>query len=149
MNDESLPPDLAELERQLESRSAGDASGGFRRRVLQAVGDELAVGRKSAGKMNWRYLAAVAAAVIIGLNLAMIAPSVTDFLEGSHISPGQVVSNYAALKQFDPAMPEDEARRMALLAAAAQGRPRAAIFEMSGMPVQADELFQFRNGDLK
>jgi hypothetical protein len=126
MSDPSLPPDLADVERRLLSRPAVEPSADFAGRVLSSVRDALrhrpavAVAPSSA----WRSWAAVAAAVLVGINLSMSAASNTDWHFTAEFEPAQVAALTAELQALAPELPASEVRRQALLARAGAELPR-------------------------
>ena len=93
MDEYSLPPELVELENRLRDRPGENhvrenMAGGMRDRVMSAVRAELAMSARvplhspasnSCGGWCW---AAVAAAVLIALNLVVVDGSATEFTGG-------------------------------------------------------------------
>src|SRR5262245_52835118 len=118
MSDSELPPDLAALERQLAERPRIEPSPDFGARLLAA--SRVALGHRppAVGAAGWRRWAAVAAAVLFGINLSMSVATDTDW----HLLPGpepeQVTATVNQLRELAPELPESELRRQALLARA-------------------------------
>lgn len=113
-----LPDDLRLIERLLERRARGEPAPALRSRVLCAVERELSSRR--GGRLTWSYLSAVAAAVIIAANLAVIAGSVTRFDNGAH-GADEVRQIARLIRQVVPEVEPAEAQRMALLMGSARG----------------------------
>ena len=120
MNKEQMPLELRALEARLRGRtgvppvSQTGKMPALRGRVLRAVEGELANPSAPQLKASWHisYAAAAAAVVLIGLNLAVISASITNFMP----APAPRVDRRQALAEqvieLGIASPED-ARRMA------------------------------------
>lgn len=125
MSDASLPPDLAELERRLVGRPAIEPSADFASRVLGSVRDALrhrpAVAMAPAG--GWRTWAAVAATVLVGINLSMSAAFDTDWGLTEDVEPRRAAAMADELRLLAPDLPAAELRRQVLLARAGAGLP--------------------------
>lgn len=97
MKPDSMPAELVELENRLADRAAGEPGAGMRERVMRAVAEAAAPARSSGG---WHW-AAVAAGVMVVMNLSMICASQTEF----SIDPGpglnQMGAELAALRQAE------------------------------------------------
>jgi hypothetical protein len=107
-----LPDDLAELERRLAGRPRPEPDAALRRRVVGSVRDELERDRRRfAGA--WRYAAALAAAVLLGANLSLGVAVSADWRRDE--AGDDIGTTVARLRQLDPELTEDEARRQALL----------------------------------
>src|SRR5262245_12821256 len=126
MSDASLPPDLADVERMLARRRTVEPSADFAGRVLGSVRDALrhrpAVA--AAPSSGWRSWAAVAAAVLVGINLSMSAAADTDWHLTGDVEPRDVAALTDELRALAPDLPASELRRQALLARAGAGLPR-------------------------
>jgi hypothetical protein len=134
MEEEFLSPGLAELERRLGGGGVA-ANPALRGRVLGAVGENLAPLPRSS--MSGGFLAGVAAVVLIGLSLSMVADSVTRFGVPMQSPSGEVAATSEALHRLVPDLTRQEADQMAL-AAAARGRGGwSAVPELRG---SADRL---------
>jgi hypothetical protein len=120
MNDPPLPPDLAELERLLSGRAPIEPSAEFAARVLGSVREALRHGPSAAAAptRKWRSWAAVAAAVLVGINLSMSAAADTDWHLAPDVEPGRVAALADELRALVPDLPASELRRQALLARA-------------------------------
>jgi hypothetical protein len=118
MNDPELPPDLASLQRQLADRPRIEPSPEFGARVLAA--SRAALGQRPPAVLapGWRRWAAVAAAVLFGINLSMSVAADTDWHLLPGPEPGQVAATVNQLRELAPDLPESELRRQALLARA-------------------------------
>jgi hypothetical protein len=117
--DPQLPDDLANLQRQLTSQSQLEPGAGLRDRVLAAVGRELRRPPETApGMGDWRFVAALAAAVLLWANLSM---SVTLDSSGGRPGapePGRLDAAVAEARRLLPELSEREAYRQAVLARA-------------------------------
>lgn len=113
MTASDLPDDLARLEAALAARARPAPSAALRERVLASARRERA---RSARRMGpWEFAAAVAAVVLVCLNLSMAA--VRALPRFAPASPAPEAT--AALARLAPHLGEREARRQALLLAAA------------------------------
>jgi hypothetical protein len=125
MSDASLPPDLADVERQLGHRPAAEPSAEFSDRILASVRDALryrpAVAAAPTG--GWRSWSAVAAALLVGVNLSMSAAANTDWHLTADCEPVQITELTDQLRALAPDLPASELRRQALLARAGAGLP--------------------------
>lgn len=120
MTDPELPPDLAALERRLIDRPHVAPSSDLDRRVLRATRNIL---NQPAGPASdgWRFWAAVAAAVLLGINLSMSMAANTDWRLTAHAEPGQLAATVERLRALAPELSEAELRRQALLTRAGAG----------------------------
>ncbi|MFO0841921.1 MAG: hypothetical protein U0797_05900 [Gemmataceae bacterium] len=111
MRDDPLPPDLAALERDLEGRLDAEPPAALRRRVLAALGRELADRPR---RLSWRP-ALAAAAVLLWINLSM---SVTNNASwpGDEGFEGDRVETARRIRDLVPGLPQSEVNRQALLA---------------------------------
>jgi hypothetical protein len=110
MDPAELPPDLAHLERRLAERPRQEPPADLRQRVLAALGR--GCGREATG--FWRFVAAVAAAVVLAINLSMSAANDTDWRLGGDLAPKQTASA-DRIREVLPELSEREARRQAVL----------------------------------
>jgi hypothetical protein len=126
MSDASLPPDLAELERELCGRAPIEPSADFADRVLGSVRRALRHPPMvaAAPSWGWRSWAAVAAAVFVAINLSMSAAADTDWHLTADIEPSGAAALADELRVLAPDLPESELRRQAWLARAGAGLPR-------------------------
>jgi hypothetical protein len=115
MNESELPNDFADLEGQLRNRWQLVPRGGFRQKVLGAMA--LARDRDKAPENNglWRFAAAMAAAVLLGINLSMSVAADTDWRLGECLDSSEIEAQAAQIRQLLPEIPEREAYRQALL----------------------------------
>jgi hypothetical protein len=118
MNSENIPDDDSILEERLRNRPMSEPSTSLRSQVLRAVTHELEprTFRPSSHRLSefFKFAAAMAAVLVIGLNVVRTAISVTPF-ESTTIYSGQSVSDVAALQRLSPDLSADDARRMAVL----------------------------------
>jgi hypothetical protein len=123
MNLPELPPDLAEMELQLQQRPRQEPAEGFRRRVLAAVErtvrDEVSLSSHS----FWRFAAATAAAMLLAINFSMSAANDTNWQLAAPFSSEGVERNAEQIHLLLPETSEREARRSGLLL---QARARSA-----------------------
>jgi hypothetical protein len=112
MTDPDLPPDLAELERRLAARPRVEPPAGLGPRVRDAARVAL---RPRPADGGWRSWAALAAAVLIGLNLSMSVAGSTDWRLTAAVEPEQVNATADRLRAAAPDLSERELRRQALL----------------------------------
>ncbi len=71
-----LPPELQRLEQALSARPRGQPSDELKQRCLGGIRAEL---RKQQARSRWTFAVAVAATVLVGLNLSLSASQATDF----------------------------------------------------------------------
>ena len=110
MNDPELSPELAHLERRLATRSRIEPPPNLGPRVLAAT--QIALRRETG---TWRAWAAMAAAVLLGINLSMSVAADTSWNLGPTADPGAVEAVADRLRALSPDLPEDEIRRLMLL----------------------------------
>ncbi|HET6575075.1 MAG TPA: hypothetical protein VFG68_15820 [Fimbriiglobus sp.] len=118
MSDSELPADLAALERRLADRPRVAPSTGLGPRVLDVA--RLAQ-RPRPVAASWRSWAALAAAVLVGINLSMSVAGSADWRLTAGIEPGQIDATADRLRAAAPELPERELRRQALLYRAGAG----------------------------
>jgi hypothetical protein len=117
--DPQLPDDLANLEGQLASRSQLEPSAGLRDRVLAAVRRELRRPPKTApGMGDWRFAAALAAAVLLWANLSLSVTLDSSWGRTGAPETGRLDAAVAAARRLLPELSEREAYRQAVLAGA-------------------------------
>jgi hypothetical protein len=129
MSDPELPADLAAIERRLADRPRVEPTSELGSRVLAATRAAL---RRSSAAAGWHPWAAVAAAVLFGINLSMSVAADTDWHLLPGAEPGQVVATADRLRALAPDLPESEIRRQALLARAAAGLTPTVYLSPSG-----------------
>lgn len=127
MDDSMLPPELEQLERDLIGRPRPVAPADLQRRVINVVRDELGKERIRAW---WGFAAAMAASILLWLNLSLSATSATDYQlrVGVEQRPVQVLAEQ--IRQLVPEISEREVLRHALLLQA--GSTLARRPELSG-----------------
>jgi len=103
MDAESMPQDLAELENRLRNRSDAEPAIDLRDRVMRAVAVELARPVRSApiGRWDNLYWAAVAAGVLIVLNISMLFASQDEFSIWPAPSAHQMTSEIQAIQKLE------------------------------------------------
>src|SRR5262245_42725302 len=116
MTDPELPPDLAALERLLADRPRAGPAADLGPRLLAATRAALRHRPVDAPAAEWRSWAALAAAVLAGINLSMSLAADTDWDLTPGVDPGEVAATWDRLRAAAPDLPESELRRQALLA---------------------------------
>jgi hypothetical protein len=98
MNDDSLPPELSDLEARLRARPNIEPVN-LRQNVLSAVAAELA----TTPRWNLLYSAAASAAamLLIVLNLSLISATHDEFSIRSAATAAQMTAELQALRQFE------------------------------------------------
>ena len=112
MDDVPLAAELAEIERRLAERRRPEAPG-LRGRVLAAVGRELS--RPERHFFHWRFAAAVAAALLVGINFSMSVVNDTDWHFKRRLHQRDLDLAVRQVKEMVPGIAEREAYRQALL----------------------------------
>jgi hypothetical protein len=117
------PDDLDGLERDLRDRPLPGPSPAFRQRVLDAMAAEA---RRLPEPTRPRpgALAAVAAALLLAVNLSMSVANDADFHFAAPMATGQVRETAQQVRALCPELSEDEALRHAV---ALQVRPGVAV----------------------
>jgi hypothetical protein len=107
-----LPPELERLERFLACSPRPEPSAALRRRVLSGMRSEL---RSERILPIWRFAAAFAATLLVGLSLSLGVLQATSFaLQQCDLSPS--VSEVARrLQQLSPGLSREESLRLAVL----------------------------------
>jgi hypothetical protein len=105
-----LSEDLERLERRLVQRACEEPSIAVRGRVLASV--RAALRRQRSG--GWRLLAAGAAGVLLGLNLALSATTATDGIVWPHGTPESVERTARQIERLLPDLPYEEAVQHAI-----------------------------------
>lgn len=121
MTPESLPPDLADLERELASRPRPELPAELRARVLAAVSRERPTPRAEPARNGFaRFAAATAAAALLAINLSASVANDTDWRlrAAGGAEPADVVGR---IRELAPDLSEQEARRQALMLRSAAG----------------------------
>jgi len=117
-NDFPLSPELEEIEQRIGQRRFV-APSGVRSQILSAVNAELIKPRTT--QTNREHLqgfaVAVAAALLIGLNLARISASVSNAPRSRECEPPSAAVT-AAIAELEPAVGPEESQRVVILAEA-------------------------------
>jgi len=118
MDDFPLPPELHEIERLLAARERQQPLPEMKQRLLCSVRAELG---RSQVRSRWAFAVAVAASVLVWLNLSLCATQATDCGLGLG-GPRQPVEDAAKqIHQLVPDLPQREALRQAVLLRGATG----------------------------
>jgi hypothetical protein len=125
MTDPDLPADLAELERRLAERSRVEPPPELGPRVLAAARAALRHPATPSALEGWRFWAAVAATVLLAVNLSMSVSADTDWEFANEVAARPDPT--AELRALAPELPDAELRRQALLTRAAGGLTPAAL----------------------
>lgn len=113
-----LPPDLQRLEELLAARERPQPLPEMKQRLLYSVRAEL---RRSQVRSRWTFAVAMAASVLVWLNLSLCATQATDC--GLKLNdPRQPIEDAAQqIHQLLPDLPPREAMRQAVLLRAGTG----------------------------
>jgi hypothetical protein len=113
-----LPPDLQRLERHLASRERPQPSDRAKQRLLRGVRAEM---QRSQARSRRTFAVAMAATVLVWLNLSLCATQATDCglgLDGTH---QPLEDRVEQIHRLLPDLPPREARRQAVLLGAGSG----------------------------
>jgi hypothetical protein len=116
MRDDTLPPDLAALERELSAHGQAGPSADLRRRVLSSVGEELADRPR---RWSWRFAFGAAAAVLLWINFSMSVTNNAGWPRDGGYGDDRLQETARRIRDLAPGLPEGEAYRRALLARSA------------------------------
>ena len=111
MMNERLPDELEAIERALRDRPQPSAS--LRCRVIQRVGDEL---HRSQQLAFWQYAAAVAASVLLVMNVGLSVARVPRTV--IHDAPADTAALAEQVRRMELGLSEEEIERQCLLLAA-------------------------------
>lgn len=115
MDDSTLPPELERIERQLVARERPQPSHQARQRWLCSVRAEL---RPLQVRGRWTFAVAMAATVLVWLNLSLCATQATDCGLGLGDSHEPLEGGARQIRQLLPDLPPREVMRQAVLARA-------------------------------
>lgn len=113
----------ADLEHRLAERSRAEPPADLGPRVLAAARDAVRERRPAPASDGWRSWAALAAGVLLAVNLSMSVSANADW-DFAGVPPGR---DTAELRTLAPELPDAELRRQALLTRAAAGLTPAAL----------------------
>ena len=120
MDDLPLPPELPlelqQVEQDLAARPRGEPSQELKRRCLQDLQSEL---RRQRRECRWAFAAAIAASLLVGLNLSLSASQATDFGFRPDGREESVQEMAAEIERLLPDFAPREAMRQAMLLRAA------------------------------
>jgi hypothetical protein len=120
MEPSDLPPELAEVEQLLAARARPAPSADHKARVLATVRREVAAQQTWWHRPDaWRYAAGVAAALVLGMNLALFASTGTSRLPICNGHATEIDQAAAEIQKLVPDLGPAEARRQALVMAGA------------------------------
>jgi hypothetical protein len=135
MSESDLPPDLLALEHRLADLARPQPSPELGPRVLAAVRDVLGERPRPTG---WGFWAAVAAALLLGINLSMSLVADTDW----DLAPGAEPGRQAAedwLRELAPDLPDSEIRRQRLLVRAGADLAPIVPLNLNRQPIPPGE----------
>ena len=104
MDKPSISTELTELENRLQSRTDIEPAAAFRDRVLSVVATELAKPAQSppVPRLDSAWWAAVAAGILIVLNLSMVSASGNEFsIRPMRNAEQQMTTEFQALRQLE------------------------------------------------
>jgi len=110
-----LPAELREIEAALAARPMPEIGGATRARVLAGVRGELAIKARTERWSGLRFAAAVAALVLLWLNLSISAVNCTEFRLSPSESQFDEQTALAQIKDLIPDCTAEEARGELLL----------------------------------
>jgi hypothetical protein len=120
MENEQLPPELEQLERDLADRPRPDPPAELRQRVIGGVRAEL---QRNGARNGWTFAAAVATAALVWLNLSLSATLATDCGPQPDSLAPEVGKVAEQIQQLLPELSEREALRQAILLQAGSSQP--------------------------
>jgi hypothetical protein len=112
IEDSQLPPELQRLERALLALPREQPSSQLKERCLNGLRAEL--GRPQSGS-RWAFTIAIAASVLLGLNLSLSATQSTDFGLRLDARQQSLEKTAAEIRRLLPDVSPREAARQALL----------------------------------
>jgi hypothetical protein len=122
MDDLDLSPELRELERALAARPRPAPPAELRDRVI----GQMQVGlRRNGPRSRWSFVAAVAVAAAVWINLSLSATLTTDFDRRSHGAASPVGQVAEEIRLLLPELSENEALRQAVMLRATSNMPPA------------------------
>ncbi len=107
-----LPRELERLERLLVCGPRPEPSVALRRRILSSVVSEL---RSKRNFSRWRFAAAFAAALLVGLSLSLGIPQATVFAMQQRERSPSLCEVAKRLQQLSPGLSREESLRQAVL----------------------------------
>jgi hypothetical protein len=117
MNADQSPGEMSEFERRLQDRLVPEATPALRSRIMHSVAQELlrSPGRSRPATGFLSFAAAMAAALLIGLNLSITTTAGVSL--DSHVKPTreQTIASAESLRQISPDLSADEAMRIAIV----------------------------------
>jgi hypothetical protein len=118
------PRDLQNIERCLLDRPREEPTSALRARIMNQVRRELPPGHGTiASRERWQYAAAIAAALLIGSNLANIGASLTSVVADTRLRSDAPRATSASFLELSPDLSVSEASRIARLAQAIDDLP--------------------------
>ncbi len=115
MEDFRLPEDLSGLEQELATRAIPEPSPGLRGRVMAAIRQESVESPAVELAGIWRFAAAVAAVLLLLLNLSMSVANHADWDVWGRPQQQDIASVARKLRETVPELSEREAFRVALV----------------------------------
>jgi hypothetical protein len=97
----SMPADLVELENRLRVRPGHEPPADLRDRVLRAAAESALKRQSSVERWNSWYWAAVAAAVLLVMNLSMVSALQTQYSVRPTPGANQLTAELQAMQQLE------------------------------------------------
>ena len=116
--DFSLSPELERIEQDLAARRRAQPSSRLKEQCLRTLRAEL---RRQEARSRWTFALAVAASVLLGLNLSLSASQATDYGFQRDGRQPSVQRTAAEIRRLLPEVPPQEATRQAVLLRAGAG----------------------------
>ena len=135
--DFTLPPDLQRLEQDLAARERPQPPDLVKQRLLCSVRTEL---HRSRTRGRWAFTLAMAATVLVWLNLSISATQATDCGLGLKAPHQSVRSHVEQIHQLLPDLSPQEATRQAVLLRAGSGVVLCPKLPAGDVALQRDKL---------
>ncbi|MCP4379148.1 MAG: hypothetical protein GY794_23625 [bacterium] len=117
-----LAHELTELETELANRNLAQVPDDLRRNVLADVRNQLHAPRRTSSNF-WSFAAAVAACLMLGLNLAIASVSVSDYSPAVPVNTADVDEATRLVKKLLPELTDEQAKRHSMMLTAARPSP--------------------------
>jgi hypothetical protein len=141
--------DFSDLEARLRGRAGEEPPPDLRDRVLRAVVAHLNAPSSPPRQGFAWYLSAVAALVLLGMNLSLIAASVTRFGNQPTISAGRIDGDIQSLRALVPELSAEDADRLAVLDGPGLFLPLVSNLQPAGLPAADAAVKHFEEGAIQ
>jgi len=118
---DQLPTELGELEASLASRNRATPDDGLRQDVLAGVRAELHAPLRKSNNW-WSFAAAVAACLLLALNLAIGSVDISDYSSGASVNTTDVDEVTRLMRDLLPELSQEQARRHSMVLGGARLR---------------------------